>query len=808
MEFLRPHLNKIRTPIPNEKIYKDECVFCFDTPESENGLFVCMNTFLGFGRNYVESHCRKTGSCVFLHLKTVKREIPKEAGKDDKQKPTRLAIGLEGGFDINEGKKYEYEEFNSITILPDFIEISLPNPDLPDVVQLAVASILSAESASKMEEALSLAGTWDGEMRKISKHADNLLQLDNNVKIAPTGWKCSRCDKTDNLWLNLTDGVISCGRKFFDGSGGNNHAMAHYQETSYPLVVKLGTITPNGADVYSYDEDDMVEDPNLGQHLAHFGINIAQMEKTDKSMVELEIDMNQRIGEWAILQEADSQLVPVYGAGYTGLSNLGNSCYLNSVMQVIFTIPDFQHRYFDSAKVIFNSAPKDPAEDFNVQLAKLGYGLLSGDYSKPPSDPEKARDFNESQAGIKPCMFKNLIGKGHPEFSTKRQQDAQEFFLHLINLLERNNRNQVNPAECFKYEVEERIECMESKKVKYTTRIDFLLPLPIPMDEAINKDEIALYEGKMGEKAARGEKLDPAEVVRARIPMQSCIEAFTDGEIVDDFFSSALNKKTRALKKTRLRTFPDYLLVQLKKFTIGSDWVPRKLDVSIDVPDILDLSSARGHGRQPGEEELPEIKPAEKPFEPDPVALSQLVEMGFPVDACRSSLCVTNNSGVEAAMNWIMEHMGDPDFPSIVEQHYGSQGAQESQVVANEEAVASITSMGFTTNEAIKALKAVDNNVERAIDWIFSHSDELQAAQSDSSSALGAPSQSNCRDGLERYQLVAFISHMGTSTLVGHYVCHILKDNRWVIFNDNKVAFSEHPPKDLAYLYLYRRITS
>lgn len=33
-------------------------------------------------------------------------------------------------------------------------------------------------------------------------------------------------------------------------------------------------------------------------------------------------------------------------------------------------------------------------------------------------------------------MFKNLIGQGHPEFSTKRQQDAQEFFLHLISVLE------------------------------------------------------------------------------------------------------------------------------------------------------------------------------------------------------------------------------------------------------------------------------------------------------------------------------------------------------------------------------------
>lgn len=33
-------------------------------------------------------------------------------------------------------------------------------------------------------------------------------------------------------------------------------------------------------------------------------------------------------------------------------------------------------------------------------------------------------------------MFKTLIGRGHPEFSTRRQQDAQEFLLHLISLVE------------------------------------------------------------------------------------------------------------------------------------------------------------------------------------------------------------------------------------------------------------------------------------------------------------------------------------------------------------------------------------
>ena len=62
-------------------------------------------------------------------------------------------------------------------------------------------------------------------------------------------------------------------------------------------------------------------------------------------MVELDIDLNMRMGEWAVIQEEGSKLQPVYGPGYTGIRNLGNSCYMNSVMQVLFTVPDFQDRY-------------------------------------------------------------------------------------------------------------------------------------------------------------------------------------------------------------------------------------------------------------------------------------------------------------------------------------------------------------------------------------------------------------------------------------------------------------------------------
>lgn len=65
--------------------------------------------------------------------------------------------------------------------------------------------------------------------------------------VAVSGWKCQKCEMRENLWLNLTDGAVLCGKWFFDGSGGNGHALEHYRESSYPLAVKLDTITPDGA---------------------------------------------------------------------------------------------------------------------------------------------------------------------------------------------------------------------------------------------------------------------------------------------------------------------------------------------------------------------------------------------------------------------------------------------------------------------------------------------------------------------------------------------------------------------------------
>uniref|UniRef100_A0A3Q3X6F8 Ubiquitin carboxyl-terminal hydrolase n=1 Tax=Mola mola TaxID=94237 RepID=A0A3Q3X6F8_MOLML len=811
-EVLMSVLSKIRVPKPGDRVHKDECALSFASPESEGGLYVCMNSFLGFGSQYVDRYHARTGQRAYFHItrsrKAKEDDSNSGSGHPPKKKPTRLAIGIEGGFDVEEE---QYEEDVKVVILPDRQEVTSEDlATMPDVVRervsLSMVGIMAADSVSHTLQVQQ----WDGEVRQESRHATDLKQLDNGLKIPPSGWRCEVCDLQENLWMNLTDGKVLCGRRYFDGSGGNNHALLHFQETGYPLAVKLGTITPDGADVYSYDEDDMVLDSKLPEHLSHFGIDMMTMEKTERTMTELEIAVNQRVGEWEVIQESGTTLQPLFGPGLTGMKNLGNSCYLNSVMQVLFTVPDFQSKYVSNIDKIIDEAPSDPTQDFKTQVDKRECVL-------PNTNQTVHACFQGDQIGIAPRMFKALVGRGHPEFSTNRQQDAQEFLLHFINMVERNCRSGSNPSEAFRFLVEERIVCQQSLKAKYTQRVDYIVQLPVPMDQATNTEELQEAERR------REEGDSAAPTVRAHIPFTACMAALSEPEILTDFWSSAVQTKTTATKTTRFASFPDHLVIQIKKFTFGLDWVPKKLDVSIDVPDMLDLSALRATGQQPGEELLPEVAPPPL-MTPDvevkaPVlddsTVSQLCEMGFPLEACRKAVYYTGNTGIDAAMNWIMGHMDDPDFSAPLVLPGCSSGAGTTPTESlSEEHLATIVSMGFSRDQATKALRATSNVLDRAVDWIFSHLDDLESmdvseggrSAAESEGGRDPPPGPRVRDGPGKYELIAFISHMGTSTMCGHYVCHIKKDQQWVIFNDQKVCASEKPPKDMGYLYFYRRV--
>ncbi|KAG2586663.1 hypothetical protein PVAP13_5NG065200 [Panicum virgatum] len=786
MDLLRSHLHKVRIPEPGSRIHKDECCVSFDTPRSEGGLYVDMSSFLGFGREHVEWNFEKTGNPVYLHIVQRRKPEPDEADRPLK-KPTLLAIGVEGGFGDQEP---EYDDTFEIVILPDFISLPFPSVDLPEKVRLAVDKVILAESADRKQQL----AAWVADKKKISAYAMDLQQLENGVIVPPTGWKCSKCDKTENLWLNLTDGMILCGRKLWDGSGGNNHAIEHYEQTKYPLAVKLGTIT---ADLEAA-EDDSVEDPLLARHLSHFGIDFSSLQKTEMTTAERELDANTNY-DWNRIQESGKDAELLFGPGYTGLANLGNSCYMASIMQVMFSTHPFISRYFEkqSLKAAFATAPADPTMDLNMQMTKLGHGLLFGKYSAS----------NEGQEGIRPRMFKSVIAANHSEFSSMRQQDALDFFLHLIDRVEQANpgNHELNPCSGFKFIIEERVQC-PSGKVSYNKRSDNMLSLSIPLHAATNKEQLEAFSEKKAAMDLDGKEVSNEEIVRPRVPLEACLASFSGPEEIPDFYSTALNSKTTATKTAGFSTFPDYLVLHMRKFVMEAGWVPKKLDVYIDVPDTIDISHMRSKGMQPGEELLPERASGDNKAEPAaPVAsediVSQLASMGFNYLHCQKAAINTSNTGVEEAMNWLLSHMDDSDINDPLND------SRASEQSVDEASVQTLISFGFPEDVAIKALKASGGNIEQATDWIFSHPEASSSAPADFSTSNVNADDTHVPDGSGRYKLMAFVSHMGTSTHCGHYVAHVLKDGRWAIFNDSKVAASVDLPKDMGYLYFFQRIS-
>lgn len=69
------------------------------------------------------------------------------------------------------------------------------------------------------------------------------------------------------------------------------------------------------------------------------------------------------------------------------------------------------------------------------------------------------------------------------------------------------------------------------------------------------KDEVAAFEAKKKEFEAKGQKMDSNSIVRPRIKLSSCLEMFNQPEIVEQFYSTALNEKTNARKCVEFFSF-------------------------------------------------------------------------------------------------------------------------------------------------------------------------------------------------------------------------------------------------------------
>jgi ubiquitin carboxyl-terminal hydrolase 5/13 len=94
--------------------------------------------------------------------------------------------------------------------------------------------------------------------------------------------------------------------------------------------------------------------------------------------MELKANLNLTLSK--VIEEG-KVLIPVFGQDLTGMENLGNTCYMNSVVQVLFSLDEFKNFFIPRAISHIKNSKKFSPECIHTQIGKLALGLHSGHYS-------------------------------------------------------------------------------------------------------------------------------------------------------------------------------------------------------------------------------------------------------------------------------------------------------------------------------------------------------------------------------------------------------------------------------------------
>merc|ERR1712190_2553 len=148
---------------------------------------------------------------------------------------------------------------------------------------------------------------------------------------------------------------------------------------------------------------------------------------------------------------------------------------------------------------------RDENLNINLQKAKEKYG---NDYVPRSSDEKREKEEKTDSEGvscvaIKPRMIKRLVGAQHDEFKTNRQCDAVEYFRHFLEFMNRKervskalNNDIIGLKNLFKFYIEERLQCAQSQKVKYSQAEDVILRVDVDLSLATNLKEVQEYNEK------------------------------------------------------------------------------------------------------------------------------------------------------------------------------------------------------------------------------------------------------------------------------------------------------------------------